>query len=180
MQSAKEQLRNAIRKKFGFFTNPLTQIFQMALSKYAENFLETTDKLEHLSESISLPSIGGLRELLLSVWGYDKEMVKVAELIINGKHKDYEGELVKLGTAKYTEKILEEHKMTSLEHARTLFQQTRNKLMELFTIVYQKHLHDDSNVYLLFTIWTHDTELLYLAGVDVNKLKKELEKDLKY
>jgi len=61
MQSAKEQLRNALRKKLGFFTSPLLQIFQMTFTKYIEIFLKTTDKLENLSENISLPGIGGLR-----------------------------------------------------------------------------------------------------------------------
>jgi len=104
-------------------------------------------------------------------------MVNIAELIIKGKHRNYEGELHKLGKSKYREKILEEQKMTSLEQARTLFQQTRKKLMGLYVIVYQKHLHDDSNVYLLFSVWMHDTDLLDLAGIDVKKLKKEMEED---
>ncbi|HUT81417.1 MAG TPA: hypothetical protein VMZ29_09470 [Candidatus Bathyarchaeia archaeon] len=132
---------------------------------------EVTKKLLSLPETFTLKNGWKLRELYLHLWSWDDEMIKACEAKINDDLEGFQFDHQMLGM-KYTEwndTIIEQKSNLSLKDAKTLFSNTRKKLISLYEkISNMPETVDDEKSFFrtenLLTISEHDKHHLDQAS----------------
>ena len=177
MKEEMEELRKTLHKKFTFFSDVLIMALQASIKDKLEIILETTEIILKLDNNNVSGGIEGLRDLYLMIWAYDKEMIKIAEYVVQGGKKDFtDFDIHKLGRESYNEKIRFENKDTSINDAKLKFEESRKRLLILTAELYNNYLRGfPDNVIKSLTSFMNDVKYLDIAGLDVERYKKIID-----
>jgi hypothetical protein len=145
-----------------------------SLEDHIANFQKTSELLLSLEPDVSQPNGWTLKEILIHLYSWDKEFIKVAESKIAGKkeflfsHQEKEIDMDDWNVqqvAKYND--------LSLKEVKELFKKTREKTISLFKrVIKQPETIENEDSILrnnkIVTLWFHDKHHLEQCGQKVD------------
>lgn len=144
---------------------------KISLEKKIENMKKTTEFLLTLDESFTIPNGWKTKELLLHLWSWDDEFVKICQF----KMKDsldqckFEFQSMEMEYSEWNDYVLDKMKDVSSKEAKEKFKETRYKIIDLFVelIKIPETVEDEKSFYRtdrILDFWQHDKQHLEAGG----------------
>ncbi|NHJ87611.1 MAG: ClbS/DfsB family four-helix bundle protein [Asgard group archaeon] len=146
-----------------------------SFEKKIELLKRTTNMLYSLTDSYKAPNGWGIIDVLIHIWTWDVEYIRLVEMKLKGEASKFQFEYEKL-VMKYTiwnDYIMEKHRAITLRDARKQFLDTRKKLISLLEELIKKpETITDPKSYKrtesILEIWSHDQHHLERGGIRIS------------
>lgn len=147
---------------------------KISLEKKIENMKKTTEFILALDESFTIPNGWKTKELLLHLWSWDDEFVKICQF----KMKDsldqckFEFQSMEMEYSEWNDYVLDKMKDVSFKEAKEKFKDTRYKIIDLFEelIKIPETVEDEKSFYRtdrILDLWQHDKQHLEAGGAKI-------------
>ncbi len=147
---------------------------KISLEKKMENMKKTTEFILALDESFTMPNGWKTKELLLHLWSWDDEFVKICQF----KMKDsldqckFEFQSMEMEYSEWNDYVLDKMKDVSFKEAKEKFKDTRYKIIDLFEelIKIPETVEDEKSFYRtdrILDLWQHDKHHLEAGGAKI-------------
>jgi len=147
---------------------------KISLEKKIENMKKTTELILALDESFTIPNGWKTKELLLHLWSWDDEFVKICQF----KMKDsldqckFEFQSMEMEYSEWNDYVLDKMKDVSFKEAKEKFKETRYKIIDLFEelIKIPETVEDEKSFYhtdRILDLWQHDKQHLEAGGAKI-------------
>ena len=147
---------------------------KISLEKKIENMKKTTEFILALDESFTIPNGWKTKELLLHLWSWDDEFVKICQF----KMKDsldqckFEFQSMEMEYSEWNDYVLDKMKDVSFKEAKEKFKETRYKIIDLFEelIKIPETVEDEKSFYhtdRILDLWQHDKQHLEAGGAKI-------------
>jgi len=147
---------------------------KISLEKKIENMKKTTEFILALDESFTIPNGWKTKELLLHLWSWDDEFVRICQF----KMKDsldqckFEFQSMEMEYSEWNDYVLDKMKDISFKEAKEKFKETRYKIIDLFEelIKIPETVEDEKSFYRtdrILDLWQHDKQHLEAGGAKI-------------
>ncbi|MBK5112570.1 MAG: hypothetical protein KGD59_03115 [Candidatus Heimdallarchaeota archaeon] len=147
---------------------------EISLNQKIDNMKKTTEFLLALDESFTLTNGWKARELLLHLWCWDDEFVKICEFKMKDSldQCEFEFQKMKIEYSEWNDYMLDKMKEKSFKEAKEKFKVTRLKIIELFEdlIKLPEIVDDEKSFYRtdkILDLWQHDKQHLEAGGAKI-------------
>ena len=147
---------------------------KISLEKKIENMKKTTEFILALDESFTIPNGWKTKELLLHLWSWDDEFVKICQF----KMKDsldqckFEFQSMEMEYSEWNDYVLDKMKDVSFKEAKEKFKETRYKVLSIFEeLIKLPETVEDEKSFLrtdrILDLWQHDKQHLEAGGAKI-------------
>ena len=147
---------------------------KISLEKKIENMRKTTEFLLALDESFTLPNGWKTKDLLLHLWSWDDEFMKICQF----KMKDsidqckFEFQSMEIEYSEWNDYIMNIMKDFTYKEAQKKFKETRYKVLSIFEeLIKLPETVEDEKSFLrtdrILDLWQHDKQHLEAGGAKI-------------
>ena len=148
---------------------------KISLEQKMKNTKKITELILDLPESFSLSNGWGLKKLLLHLWSWDDEFIKICEGKMNDALDQCEFEFKKMNMdyVEWNDYVLEKMSNLTLDEAKKKYKETRYKIITLFEklIEFPETVEDEESFYRtdrILDLWQHDKQHLEAGGIKID------------
>jgi hypothetical protein len=147
---------------------------KISLDQKIDNMKKTTEFLLTLDESFTLPNGWKTKDLLLHLWSWDDEFVRICQFKLKDSLDQckFEFQSMEMEYSEWNDYVLEKMKDTSFKEAKEKFKETRYKILDLFVelIKVPETVKDEKSFYRtdrILDLWQHDKQHLEAGGAKI-------------
>ncbi|NHJ32443.1 MAG: hypothetical protein FK732_06245 [Asgard group archaeon] len=148
---------------------------KISLEQKLGNMKKTTEFLLALDESFTLPNGWKTKELLLHLWSWDDEFVKICQHKIkdNLDQCKFEFQSMEMDYSEWNDYMLDKMKDINFKKAQKKFKETRYKVLNIFEeLIKLPETVEDEKSFLrtdrILDLWQHDKQHLEAGGAKID------------
>lgn len=147
---------------------------KISLEKKIQNMKKTTEFILALDESFTIPNGWKTKELLLHLWSWDDEFVRICQFKLKDSLDQckFEFQSMEMEYSEWNDYVLDKMKDVSFKEAKEKFKDTRYKIIDLFEelIKIPETVKDEKSFYRtdrILDLWQHDKQHLEAGGAKI-------------